>query len=47
MGVDMKYPKDIDKKSWDITEEHTIGWLYMIGYLAVICTVTMMIKDVT
>ena len=42
----MKYPKDIDKKSWDIMEEHTLGWLYMIGYLAVIGVVLLMTKDV-
>ena len=41
-----KYPKDIDKKSWDIMEEHTLGWLYMIGYLVVIGVVLLMIKDV-
>ena len=41
-----RYPKDIDKKSWDIMEEHTLGWLYMIGYLAVIGVVLLMIKDV-
>ena len=41
-----KYPKDIDKKSWDIMEEHTLGWLYMIGYLDVIGVVLLMIKDV-
>ena len=41
-----KYPKDIDKKSWDIMEEHTLGWLYMIGYLAVIGVVLLIIKDV-
>ena len=41
-----KYPDDIDKHSWNIMEEHTIGWLYMIGYLAVICVVLMAIKDV-
>ena len=41
-----KYPKDIDKHSWDIMEEHTISWLYMIGYLAVIGVVLMIIKDV-
>ena len=40
-----KYPKDIDKKSWDIMEEHTLGWLYMIGYLAVIGVVLLIIKD--
>ena len=26
-----KYPKDIDKHSWNIMEEHTISWLYIIG----------------
>ena len=41
-----KYPDDIDKHSWNIMKEHTIGWLYMIGYLAVICIVLMAIKDV-
>jgi len=41
-----KYPEDIDKHSWNIMEEHTIGWLYMIGYVAVICIVLMVIKDV-
>jgi len=41
-----KYPKDINKKSWDIMEEHTKGWLYMIGYLAVLGVVMLMIKDV-
>ena len=41
-----KYPDDIDKHSWDIMEEHTISWLYMIGYLAVLGVVLMIIKDV-
>ena len=44
--MNKKYPKDINKKSWDIMEKNTIGWLYMIGYLAVISIVLMMIKDV-
>jgi len=42
----MRYPKDIDNKTWDKMVEHTIGWLYMMGYLAVICVVLLMIKDV-
>jgi len=41
-----KYPDDIDKHSWNIMEEYTIGWLYMIGYVAVIGIVLMVIKDV-
>ena len=41
-----KYPKDIDKHSWDIMEEYTTNWLYMIGYLAVISVVLIIIKDV-
>jgi len=45
-GIDMKYPKDIDNKTWDKMVEHTMGWLYMMGYLAVICVVLLMIKDV-
>ena len=39
-----KYPKDIDHDTWDIMVEHTMGWVYMIGYIAVICIVFMMIK---
>ena len=37
-----------DEEYWKnyIMEEYTIGWLYMIGYLAVIGIVLMMIKDV-
>ena len=27
-------------------EEHTMGWLYMVGYLAVICVVLLILKDV-
>ena len=38
--------KDIDKHSWNIMEEHTMGWLYMVGYLAVICVVLLILKDV-
>ena len=37
----MKYPKDINKKSW-----HTMYWLYMIGYVAVIGVIFMIIVDV-
>tara|TARA_R100001530_G_C4262825_1_gene140984 strand:+ start:357 stop:530 length:174 start_codon:yes stop_codon:yes gene_type:complete len=44
--VDMRYPKDIDNKTWDKMVEHTMGWLYMMGYLAVICVVLLIIKDV-
>ena len=42
----MKYPKDINKKSWDIMVKHTMYWLYMIGYIAVIGVVFMVIADV-
>ena len=45
-GIAMKYPKDIDHNTWDKMVEHTMGWLYMMGYLAVICVVLLMIKDV-
>ena len=38
--------KYIDKHSWNIMEEHSISWLYMIGYFAVIGVVLMIIKDV-
>ena len=41
-----KYPKDINHNTWDIMVEHTMSWVYMIGYIAVICIVFMMIKDV-
>ena len=41
-----KYPKDIDKKSWDIMVEHTCYFLTMIFFLAVITVVLLMIKDV-
>ena len=42
----MKYPKDIDKKSWDIMVEYTCYFLTMIFFLAVIGVVLLMIKDV-
>ena len=42
----MKYPKDINKKSWDIMVKHTMYWLYMIGYVAVIGVIFMIIVDV-
>jgi len=42
----MKYPKDIDKKSWDKMVEYACGFLTMLFFLAVICIVLMMIKDV-
>ena len=41
-----KYPKDINHDTWDIMVEHTMSWVYMIGYLAVIGVVLMIIKDV-
>ena len=42
----MKYPKDIDKKSWDKMVEYTCHFMIMLFFLAVICIVFMMIKDV-
>jgi len=42
----MKYPKDIDKKSWDIMVEYTCYFLTMIFFLAVITVVLLMVKDV-
>ena len=46
MGIDMKYPKDIDKRSWDIMLEYTCYFLTMIIFLAIIGVVVMMIKDI-
>mgnify|MGYP003975668693 FL=1 len=42
----MKYPKDIDKKSWDTMVEHTCYFLTMIFFLSVISVIMLMIKDV-
>jgi len=42
----VKYPKDIDKKSWDIMFEYACGFGIMLFFLAVVCVVFMMIKDV-
>jgi len=42
----MKYPKDIDKKSWDTMVVHTCYFLTMIFFLAVITVVLLMVKDV-
>ena len=44
MGVDMKYPKDIDKKSWDIMVEYTCYALTTIFILTVGIIIYMMIK---
>ena len=30
-----KYPKDINHDTWDIMVEHTMSWVYMIGYIAI------------
>ena len=42
----MKYPKDIDKKSWDKMVEHTCHTLILLFFVAMVCIVVMMIKDV-
>ena len=42
----MKYPKDIDKKSWDTMAEHTCYFLTMIFFLSVMSVIMLMIKDV-
>ena len=42
----MKYPDDIDKKSWDKMVYHVCQFLIMLFFLAVIGIVFMMIKDV-
>jgi len=42
----MKYPKDIDKKSWDTMVEHTCYFLTMIFFLSVMSVIMLMIKDV-
>ena len=45
----MKYPKDIDKKSWDKMVEYAENWKWivqMLFFVAVICVVLMMVKDV-
>jgi|TARA_R110000868_G_C10728143_1_gene751355 hypothetical protein len=44
--MNKKYPKDIDKKSWDTMVEYTCYFLTMLFFLAVIGIVLMMIKDV-
>jgi len=42
----MKYPKGIDKKSWDIMFEYTCYVLTLLFFVAVVGIVLMMIKDV-
>ena len=45
----MKYPDDMDKKSWDIMVGYAQNWKWivrMLFFLAVIGIVFMMIKDV-
>jgi len=44
--MNKKYPEDIDKKSWDTMVEYTCYFLTLLFFLAVICIVLMMIKDV-
>jgi len=42
----MTYPKDINKKLWDKMVDFTIGFGYMILYLAIFSIVLLMIKDI-
>jgi len=42
----MKYPDDIDKKSWDKMVEYTCHTLILLFFVAMVCIVFMMIKDV-
>tara|TARA_R110002051_G_scaffold133375_1_gene206730 strand:+ start:1588 stop:1719 length:132 start_codon:yes stop_codon:yes gene_type:complete len=42
----MSKKQQLTPEQWDIMVEYTKGFLYMIGYLAVICIVLMIIKDV-
>ena len=46
MGVDMKYPDDIDKKSWDIMVEYTCYALTTVFILTVGIIIYMMIQSV-
>ena len=42
----MTYPKDINKKLWDKMGDFTLGFGYMILYLAIFSIVLLMIKDI-
>ena len=42
----MKYPKDIDHSTWKKMVGYACGFGILLFFLAVICTVSMMIKDV-
>ena len=46
MKKDKKIPSDIDKSSWDKMVDFTLGFGYMILYLAIFSIVLLMIKDV-
>ena len=46
VGVDMKYPKDIDHSTWDKMVYHACHTLILLFFVAMVCIVVMMIKDV-
>ena len=46
MKKDKKIPSGIDESSWDKMVDFTLGFGYMILYLAIFSIVLLMIKDI-